>query len=109
MDYHFAIQGAVAVLYKRRRTEPQYLSFVEELAWLDVRLVEAHASHFRLSPEKEEYFRIVAFDFLVDLYEREGYLHEALAAANRFARFRPGTETLSALRTRVALLRAEHA
>jgi hypothetical protein len=109
MDYHFAMQGVLDLLYKRRRAEPQHLPFVEWLAWLDVQLVEAHSKLFRISPGKEEYFAITAFDLLVGLYEREGYLHDALAAAERFVRFQRDTETVAELRARVAQLRAEHA
>lgn len=109
LDYHFAIQGLSELLYKRRRTEPQHLPLAESLAWLDVRIVEAHPLLFRLSPDKEDCIGILAFNFLVELYEREGYLHEALAAAERFARFRPGVDAVTDLRARVARLQAEHA
>jgi hypothetical protein len=109
MDYHFAMQGVVDLLYKRRRTEPEYLPFVEWLAWLDVQLVEANSKLFRITPGKEEYLGISAFDLLVGLYEREGYLNDALAAAERFARFQRDTDTVTELKARVANLRAEHA
>lgn len=106
-DYHFAIQGVADLLWDRRREEPQHLPFVEWLSWLDVRLVEAHPEAVRASPDKDEYFRITALHRLVDLYEREGFLREALAAAERFARFRPRVD-ISELRVRVARLNAEH-
>jgi len=107
MDYHFAMQGAAELLFKRRRTEPSYLPFVEWLAWFDARLVETHEALFRISEDGSEYVSVFALGFLVDLHEREGYLHDALALAQRFARFRPRVD-LSELRGRVELLRTEH-
>lgn len=109
MDYHFAMQHAAELLYKRRRTEPAFLPFVEWLAWFDARLVETHEALFRISENSAEYLSVFALDFLVDLHEREGYLHEALALAERFARFRPNDSTVIKLRERVAQLRTEYA
>ena len=82
-DYHFAMQGTVDIIYKRRKSEPQFLAFAEWLAWFDALLVEAYPDSFRISAEKDEYLRIVSIDFLVELHQREGYLHEALALAER--------------------------
>src|SRR3954471_8694499 len=39
-DYHHALQSAVSDLHERRGAEPTYLAFAEQLAWLDVKLVE---------------------------------------------------------------------
>lgn len=107
LDYHFALQGVADTLWKRRRDEPKQLTFVEWLSWLDVRLIEAHPDAVRISQEKEEYVSISALSRLVDLYVREGFLREALDAAERFERFRAMTD-LAELRARVARLDAEH-
>ena len=109
MDYHFVIQSVLERLYTRRRAEPKHLPFVEWLAWFDAKLVESHQSSFRISLDNHDYINVFALSFLVELHEREGYLHEALALAERFARFRPHVDTVTDLRARVALLRAEHA
>lgn len=109
MDYHFVIQGVAELLYKRRRNEPQHLAFVEWLAWIDASLVEAHEEHFRVSPDSADYLSVFALDFLVDLHEREGFLLEALALAERFARFMPRVGRADELSARVVGLRAEHA
>jgi hypothetical protein len=106
LDYHFAIQGVAEMLHRRRRTEPEVLSFVEWLCWLDARLANAHERYFRVTPETDQYFSIFAFRFLLDLHTTEGYLHEGLAIAEVFARFMP--KELSELRGRVARLREEH-
>ena len=107
MDYHFALQGVAELLHKRRRAEPEALPFVEWLCWLDARLANTHERLFRVTPEGDQYLRIFAFGFLLDLHTTEGYLHEGLAMAERFARFMP--EELVELRARVARLREEDA
>lgn len=106
-DYHFAMQHVADLLWKRKREEPEHLAFVEWVSWLDVRLVEAHPEAFKASPDREEYLAISAFHRLVDLYETEGFLRDALVAAERFARFRPAVD-ITELRARVARLDAEH-
>lgn len=108
MHYHFAVQGVAQLLFDRRRAEPQNLAFVEWLAWLDVRLVEAHERLFRSGPDSAEYLSVFAIDFLIDLHIREGFLREALAVSERFAHFRKRVDELAKLRARVALLGAEH-
>ncbi|MFO0618047.1 MAG: hypothetical protein U0414_35980 [Polyangiaceae bacterium] len=106
LDYHFVLQGIADTLWDRRRDEPKQMPFVEWLSWLDVRLVEAHPEAVRISPERDEFVSISAFSRLVDLYECEGFLREALDAAERFERFRPRID-LEELRGRVARLDAE--
>ncbi len=108
MDYHFAIQHVADLLYKRRRAQPSQLALVEWLAWFDARLVEAHDHFFRISPGSDEYLSVFSLDFLVRLHQREGYLHEALALAERFARFRLRVDIVTELRARVAALQGEH-
>jgi hypothetical protein len=107
-DYHFAMQGVAEFLYKRRRSEPGHLPFVEWLYSFDALLVEAHEADFRLTPEKSEYVNVLAFDFLVDINRREGRLNDALALARRFARFRAARDTVSELEARVAQMSAEY-
>jgi hypothetical protein len=107
LDYHFAIQGIAELLYQRRRSEPGNLEFIEWLASWDARLVETHEQLFRVNQDGGGYFSVFAFSFLIDLHEREGYLHEALALAERFSRFR-SSDPVEKLRARVAQLRAEH-
>jgi hypothetical protein len=107
LDYHFAIQGVAETLYKRRRSEPEVLPFIEWLAWFDARLAAAHEPLFRVAPDRDEHINTFAFGFLIDLHTTEGYLHEAVALAERFALFMPSE--LVDLRARVARLHEEHA
>jgi hypothetical protein len=106
-DYHFAIQHAADVLWKRRRDEPEHLEFVEWLSWLDVRLVEAHSDAFKIGQGSQGFLQINALQRLVDLYEREGFLREALEAAKRVARFQV-RDRVAELEERVRRLDEEH-
>jgi hypothetical protein len=93
-DYHFAIQGTAALLWNRRREEPNVLTKVEELSWLDIRLAEAWPRAVSYdSGDGETYFSITALYTLIKLYEREGFIREALAVVDRaksFGRQVPG-------------------
>jgi hypothetical protein len=111
-DYHFAIQSAAGALWRRRREEPEVARWCEYLFLLDVRLIElcpeALANEFAEGDENQApYYRATAFDSLPALYEREGYLGEALRIAEIGARFGHGEERVKALEDRISLLRAE--
>ncbi len=87
-DYHFLIQSIADELWRRRRNEPGVLEQVERLCWLDVSLVEAWpAAVTNEYSDEPRFYQVTAFSALIDLYEREGYLHEALAVAERAGRF----------------------
>src|SRR5713101_7399102 len=99
-DYHFAIQRVIEDLWKRRREEPHVLPELERLCWLDVRLVEAvpEAISYEQSDGSRHFVRVLAFSRLVYLYEREGFLHEALDVAERANRFEQGDSDAEQLR-----------
>lgn len=106
-DYHFAILGCVEELWKRRRQEPGMLSEVERLCWIDVYLVEARPSTILFDRDgKSEFARVPAFGHLIQLYEREGFLLEAIEVAQRAERF--GAESaVERLRVRLAQVESE--
>lgn len=106
LDYHFAIQGVAELLFKRRRAEPQFLSFAEWLYWLDVNLLQANEVSFRLSPDAPGLINVLAFERLLELYQHEGFLLEAASLAERFARYLP-EDTLTSVRERVMNLHSE--
>lgn len=86
-DYHFLIQGCASGLWGRRR-EPDFLDDVEKLCWLDIQLIQACPDTFRNEFSDEPRFPLVlTFSILIDLYEREGFLREALDVAERAARY----------------------
>ncbi len=87
-DYHFAIQSVAALLWSRRRQDPNLLIRIEELSWLDIHLIEAcpEAISFE-SQGSESYYGVAAFHTLLLLYEREGYIDDAIAILKRSERF----------------------
>jgi hypothetical protein len=106
-DYHFAIQGCVEELWKRRHQEPGIFSEVERLCWLDIRLVEARPETITYEREGNvAYAGVSAFGRLVDLYSHEGFLSEALEVAERGARLNQKTPVVE-LRERIAHIEAE--
>lgn len=108
-DYHFAIQHAAETIYQGRRGDSALVEEAERLWWLDVELIEAHP--YAVEHRSGEFYWIASYDYLVRLYEGEGYLHEALKIAERG--IGAGQDNLSAaverLRANLAELEAEEA
>jgi hypothetical protein len=109
-DYHFIIQGCAERLWARRRKEPQVFEIVEGLCWLDIRLIEARPNSISMELDTETtFFRVIAFQRLIDLYEREGFLGKALDVATRAVAFQQGDLYAQRLQERIAALEAEDA
>jgi hypothetical protein len=109
-DYHFIIQGCVKKLWapRRRREEPLVFGIVEKLCWLDIRLIEAKPNSVRIEGGfKRRFVHIIAFPLLIDLYEREGFLGEALEVAVRASAFEQGDKHAKRLKERIAALESE--
>lgn len=107
-DYHFIIQACAGALWSRRRREPQALEDVERLCWLDIQLIEARPETIEYEHEDEPmFYRVLTFAILIDLYEREGYLREALAVADTAARHGQGPEARDRLAQRIAVVENE--
>lgn len=113
-DYHFAIQHGHDELRANAREEPWVLAEVERLCWLDIKLIEQYPETITLEPitiQDEEmaklaierrrdrrFFSVSAFHQLIGMYEREGYLNEALEVAKiaeRFEQYPGKTEELT--------------
>jgi hypothetical protein len=109
-DYHFAIQGCFERLWQHRRDHPWVLKEIERLCWLDIRLVEAMPDilQFHQQDGSVAYARSIAFERLIRIYERNGYLAEALDVAQRATRFHADDSILKPLQERLARLEAEH-
>ena len=102
-DYHFAIQHGHDALRIKAREEPWVFEEVERLCWVDIKLIEQYPETITVEPitiQDEElaklanerrgerkFFRVTAFHQLISLYEREGYLKEALEVAKIAERF----------------------
>jgi hypothetical protein len=82
-DYHFAIQGCSQALWKAGRKDPTHDSLIEELCWLDIRLVDAcpEAASFGEKEGKHQFAAILGFNILVELHERRDRVEEALSVA----------------------------
>jgi hypothetical protein len=108
-DYHFIIQGSVEALWTRRREEPEVFEVVEKLCWLDISLIRAKPGSVSIeTSSKQNLVRVIAFQRLIDLYEREGFLRDALYVATLAASFEQGDVYVERLRDRIATLDAEN-
>lgn len=86
-DYHFAIQQSIENLWKLRRLDRSVLPEIERLCRLDISLIRAQPSTITVERDgRTEYFRVLAFSHLMDLYSQNGFLLEALAVAQQAAR-----------------------
>jgi len=107
-DYHFLLQGCASELWKRRRNEPDVLDEVEKLCKLDIELVrsrpEAVTDEYGDEPS---FYSILTFAILIDLYEREGFLAEALEVAELAARYGQGDKERIDLMERISAVKNE--
>jgi hypothetical protein len=109
-DYHFAIQSVLQALWKRRRTEPTVLMMVEQLAWLDLSLAQARPDAVSTDIQGErKFYAVLAFQYLITLYEREGALREALEVAELAVRYAQQQAKRDELVARVTAVDAEEA
>jgi hypothetical protein len=119
-DYHFAIQHGHDELRARAREEPWVFEEVERLCWLDIKLIEQYPETITVEPitiQDEEmaklarerrgqrkFFAVSAFHQLITLYEREGYLKEALEVAQTAERFEQCQGKTEELKERISQL-----
>jgi hypothetical protein len=111
-DYHFIIQSGIEALSRpqHRKSDPALVATVERWCWINVRLIETHPDIISFENNGDTRFaRALAFGHLIDLYEREGFLHEALAIAERASRCGQGDAAIERLRERIKQLEAEDA
>lgn len=80
-DYHFAIKQSYERLFGMRAVNPEVLQEVERQCWVDIELVEAQPQIVEYEPGR--HLRVPAYNYLIRLYEGEGYLTEALEVAER--------------------------
>ena len=107
-DYHFALQRTHDELHRFVGKESWIPAEIEKLCRLNVRLLETHPE--TISYENDEgihYARVTAFHRLINLYENEGYLREALEIAKIAIRFDYGNEIVEELEERIKLLELE--
>jgi hypothetical protein len=109
-DYHYALLRSYQVLWGLRRGQPEILADLERLCLLDIALAEARPVVARINGEGEgRWLSIPAFSYLVQLYERDGFLEDALGIAKRGAALGQGESEVGRLEERLASIRAETA
>ena len=107
-DYHFAIQHCHDALPGDARDEPWVLEEVERLCRLDIRLIEAYPETITNEYGGDRtYYGVSAFHRLIDLYEGEGFLREALEVARVGQRFEQCQGKVEELEERLARIEAE--
>jgi hypothetical protein len=107
-DYHFAIQNCHEELRGHSREEPWVLAEVERLCWLDIRLIEKYPETITNEyGEGRTYYSVSAFHDLINLYETEGFLHEALGVARIGQRFDQCEDEVEDLEERISRIEAE--
>ena len=83
-DYHIAIWRTFDALWDRRRQDPDILPELERLCLLDLKLMEFLPEMARVSPDHmPQMVHVPATRHLIRLYEREGFLAEAIEIARR--------------------------
>lgn len=109
-DYHFALLAAYESLRSECRTNPDLLAEFECLCLLDVSLVQSRPEAITHEGDGKTFMaRVPAFKYLIRLYEREGFLADALAIARSAAACGQGTDDQDRLTKRLQDLKAEDA
>jgi hypothetical protein len=107
-DYHFALQHTHDDLRNYIGQESWVLSEIEKLCLLNIQLFDKHPETIMYeTDEGTRFFGVTAFHTLLDIYENEGYLREALEVAKIAARFNYGRELIEELEERIKLLESE--
>jgi hypothetical protein len=107
-DYHFAIQHCHDELRGDAREEPWVLEEVERLCRLDIRLIEAYPKTITSEYGGDRtYYGVSAFHQLTGMYEKEGFLREALEVARVGQKFEQCQGKVEDLEARLARIEAE--
>lgn len=105
-DYHFLLQGTAEQLWSRRKHEPDVVRWVLKLCQLDMALIAAQPDAVT-DDTTGDFYRISSISLAVRIYEREGYLREALEICDWAARFGQCADERTKLQERLSALEAE--
>lgn len=108
LDYHFALQSTVGILWSKHRRDAAGLRALEVFARLDVALLAAQPLAFL--PENAvdgRYYRVTTFGPLLTILEREGAWREALDVVEVAVRVGQLESRRDVIAERVAALEAE--
>lgn len=107
-DYHFIIQGCHQELKASAADGLWAFGEIEALCLLDIRLISRYPNTVGFEREGEvKYYGIVAFFTLLDMYQREGMLREALDVARVAERFGQAPGKVQEIEERIARIEAE--
>lgn len=107
-DYASAIGMGIGALWALRAQAGWVPFEVERLCWLQVRLAEVASKGPEAQADPIDRVSASGAEILVDLYAREGYLREAIEAADRIVRVGQPYPQLDDLRARLSRVEAEH-
>lgn len=109
-DYHHAIRLTYDALWERRRQDPDVLPELERLCLLDLRLMEIVPDLARYSDDYMPHMvSVPSIRHLIRLYEREGFIAEAIDIARRGVALGQEPAEVRRLETRLKDLEAEDA
>jgi hypothetical protein len=108
-DYHFSLQNCIRTLWSQRLQEPELLPIIEQLCWLDIKLIQYAPStvYHETTDGAGHYFAVHAFSTLIDLYRSEGYLYEVQDILSLGFQLHQGN--LGSIQDQLARLEEEHA
>jgi hypothetical protein len=108
-DYHRLIGGVAGWLNAIRWKQPNVSAQLEQLCWLDVKLIQAAPGAIINEYADEgvlDYYSVGSFYYLIEIYLDEGYVQDARAVGELAATFK---QDLTNLQERLAALEAEDA
>lgn len=109
-DYHQAIWRMADDFWELRRRDPDILAELERLCLLDLKLMELVPDLARVSPDYMPLMiHIPSIRHLIRIYEREGFLADAIDIARRGVALGIEPTELQRLESRIQELEAEDA
>ena len=108
LDYHFALQSTVGILWSKHRRAVTALRALEVLARLDIALLAAQPLAFLPEGAVDgRYYRVTTFGPLLTILEREGAWRDALEVVEAAVRVGQLESRRDVIADRVAALEAE--
>lgn len=103
-DYHFAIANACNIMWSYRKEEPWVIKEIEKYFLKGLELIENDPKSIMFD---DKFPRIELFDRLIMLYEREGYIEDAVKLAKKSVEFQQSEERLHKLQEKLNAIHDE--
>ncbi len=105
---HFALQNCSQELQNHTGREAWVSSAVEQICRWNIDLIETHPETITYESDSgTHYFGVTAFRKLIGMYEKEGYLQEALEVARISIKFDHDVGKLEELEARLKQIKFE--